>query len=501
MPNAGLAFVIMFLCLALTNVAAQSRPACRDLMNAPLGHAVVITAAEDIAASDAHPARCKVMGTIEQTIGFEVNLPANWNHKLLVVGIGGNAGTITDTSPGWRRNYATATTDTGHKSNGGDTSWALNNPPGEVNFAHRAFHLTTVTAKEIIRQFYGTAASRAYFTGCSGGGRQGMIAAQRYPADFDGIIVGAPAYNLTGFHFAFIWNGQAMFPNPNDLSRPLVSGEKLKLLEAKVLAKCDALDGLSDGLIDDPRRCAFDPAKDLPLCSGAEAADCFTPQQIAALQKIYGGPRNRKGRLYPGFHPGVESGWNVWLGEGNPGIKPLGPNLSYAFGEGFLRYWIYDNPNYRLHQFDFDKNIGDTLAAAKLVNADNPNLKAFQRRGGKVIFYHGWADNAFPAAATIQYYERLQRAMGGRKKVEAFARLFLTPGMLHCGGGPGCHQADYLSALEAWAEQGKAPDAIIGKGMNPARTRPLCAYPKVARYQGRGEVNEATSFRCEETNP
>lgn len=316
---------------------------------------------------------------------------------------------------------------------------------------------------------------------------------------FTESIVGAPAYNLTGFHFAFIWNARAMFPDPNNLSQPVVSNQKLKLLEAKVLAKCDAIDGLQDGLIENPRACKFGPAKDLPVCVGAESDDCFTARQIATLQKIYGGARNSKGQLYPGFHPGVESGWNTWLGEGVPNIKPLGPNLSYAYGEGFLRYWIYDNPNYKLHQFDFDKNIGDTRAAAKLVNADNPNLKAFQQRGGKIIFYHGWADNAFPAAATIQYYEQMQRVMGGKKKTDTFARLFLVPGMLHCAGGPGCHQADYLTALDNWVEQGNAPDAIIGTGTNPVRTRPLCAYPQIAKYKGSGDVNDAANFNCVES--
>ncbi len=490
-----LPLIVGWLSLALIAVQAQPQRACQDLAKARFGNQAVVTTAEEIAASNAIPARCKVTGTIEQTIGFEVNLPANWNHKLLVVGIGGNAGTITDTSIGWRRNYATATTDTGHKGNGGDTSWALNNPQGELNFAERAFHLTTVAAKEISKAYYGEAPRKAYFTGCSGGGRQGMIAAQRYPEDFDGIIVGAPAYNLTGFHFAFIWNAQAMFPDANNLSQPVVSNEKLKLLEAKVLAKCDALDGLPDGLIDDPRRCAFEPAKDLPLCSSAEAADCFTSQQLAALQKIYSGARNRKDQIYPGFAPGVESGWNLWLGEGTPAIKPLGPNLSYAYGEGFLRYWIYDKPDYKLDQFNFEKDIADTQATAKLVNAESANLRDFQERGGKIIFYHGWADNAFPAAATILYFNRVQRVFG-IKKTETFARLFLVPGMLHCAGGPGCHQVDYLSALDAWVEQGSAPEQLIGKGTNPVRTRPLCAYPKVARYDGTGNKDEASSFRC-----
>ncbi len=505
MPNIYIVKLTQFLLLvcllplALTAVQAQARLACQDLTKARLNNNAVVTAAEEIAANNASPARCKITGTIDRTIGFEVNLPAPWNNKLLVVGIGGNAGTITDTSIGWKRNYATATTDTGHKGNSGDTSWALNNPKGEADFAYRAFHLTTVTAKEIIRQFYGAPPRQAYFTGCSGGGRQAMIAAQRYPADFDGIIVGAPAYNLTGFHFAFIWNGQAMFPDPNNLTMPVVNAAKLKLLEASVLAKCDAVDGLQDGLLDDPRKCNFAPTKDLPKCkAGEDNAACFTPPQIAALQKIYGGAKNSKGQLYPGFHPGVESGWNIWLGEGVPTIKLLGPNLSYAFGEGFLRYWIYDNPNYQLHQFDFEQDLAATNAAAKLVNATNANLKAFQQRGGKLIFYHGWADNAFPAAATIQYYEQLQRTMGGRQKVESFARLFLVPGMLHCSGGPGCHQADYLAALEAWVEQGKAPEQIIGKGSNPIRTRPLCAYPKVAQYKGGGSVDEAVNFTCAE---
>lgn len=490
--------VFLSLWLSTASLCFAQQTKCNQLTVLKLPNNATIVSATQIAAENAAPARCKVSGTIEQTIGFEVNLPANWNNKLLVVGIGGNAGTISDTSIGWKKNYATATTDTGHKGNSGDTSWALNNPKGELDFAERAFHLTTITAKEIIKQFYGAPPQHAYFTGCSGGGRQAMIEAQRFPEDFDGIIVGAPAYNLTGFHFAFIWNGQAMFPDPNNLSQPVVSNEKLKLLEAKVLAKCDAVDGLQDGLLDDPRKCNFDPAQDLPKCQGAESADCFTSQQIAALQKIYGGAKNSKGQLYPGFAPGVESGWNAWLGEGVPTIKPLGPNLSYAYGEGFLKYWIYDNPNYKLHQFNFDKNIADTLAIGKLVNATNANLKAFQQRGGKIIFYHGWADNAFPAAATIQYYEQLQHTMGGRKKVESFARLFLVPGMLHCGGGPGCHQADYVTALSEWVEQGKAPEQIIGKGTNPVRTRPLCTYPKIAKYKGSGSVNEAANFSCQE---
>ena len=255
---------------------------CSQLKSLRLPDNTTIISAEEIASTDSTPAHCKVGGTIDQTIGFEVNLPANWNKKLLVVGIGGNAGAISDTAIGWKKNYATATTDSGHKGNSGDTSWALNNPKGEADFAYRAFHLTTVTAKEISKQFYGTAPRKAYFTGCSGGGRQAMIEAQRFPEDFDGIVVGAPAYNLTGFHFAFIWNGMAMYPDPNDLSKPVVSNEKLKLLEAKVLTKCDAMDGLQDGLLDDPRKCNFDPAKDLPKCSGADAADCFTTQQIFA---------------------------------------------------------------------------------------------------------------------------------------------------------------------------------------------------------------------------
>ena len=488
-------FIILLGLVFLTSASSAQSVNCAQLVTLKLPHNAAVVSATEVPL-DGFPTRCKVSGTIDATINFEVNLPANWNNKLLVVGIGGNAGSISDTSIGWKKNYATATTDAGHQGNGGDTSWALNNPKGEADFAYRAFHLTTVTAKEISKQFYGAAPRKAYFTGCSGGGRQAMIEAQRYPEDFDGIVVGAPAYNLTGFHFAFIWNGMAMFPDPNNLSQPVVSNEKLKLLEATVLAKCDAMDGLKDGLIDDPRKCNFDPAKDLPKCSGADAADCFTPPQISTLQKIYGGAKNSQGQLYPGFALGVESGWNVWLGEGVPTIKPLGPNLSYAFGEGFLRYWIYDNPNYKLHQFNFEKNVSDTVAAAKLVNAENPILKAFQKRGGKIIFYHGWADNAFPATATINYFEQMQRAMG-KQKAETFARLFLVPGMLHCSGGPGCHQADYVAALDEWVEQGKAPEKIIGKGTNPVRTRPLCAHPKVAKYNGSGSVDDAASFNCQ----
>ena len=464
---------------------AYARPGCDELVRARLGHQAVVKAAEFL------PTHCRVTGTIERTIGFEVDLPVEWNHKLLVFGIGGNAGSITDMSLGWKRNYATATTDTGHKGLSAGTSWALRNPRGELNFAERAFHLTTVAAKELVKLFYGTAERQAYFTGCSGGGRQAMIEAQRFPNDFDGIIAGAPGYDLTGFHLAFIWNAQAMFPDAANLPQPVVNGSQLKLLEARVLAKCDALDGLVDGIIDDPRRCKFDPTRDLPICPGT--ANCFTPAQAMALTKIYTGARNRQGQIYPGFQPGVESAWNTWIAEGTPAIKPLGPNLSYAFGEGFLRYWVYDDPTYKLSRFDFEKDVAATARIGRLVNATNPNLKAFQKHGGKIIFYHGWADNAFPAAGTIKYYEQLQRTMDD---VGGFARLFLVPGMAHCGGGPGCHQVDYLTALEAWVEKGQAPGQIRGTGTNPVRSRPICVYPNVARYKGDGSQNDAANFRC-----
>lgn len=336
---------------------------------------------------------------------------------------------------------------------------------------------------------------------------------QRFPGDFDGIIAGAPAWNWPGVGMGFVWNQQTMYPDPYDLYDVTVPNSKLPILDAAVVAKCDLIDGLIDGLVDDPRNCPFDPALDLPICADdIDAPDCFTSEQVAAIQRIYDGPSNSRGQIYPGFPLGAEgafAAWDLWITEGRFILQLYGidpdylvdvPNAQYGFGRDIMRYFVYRDPNYDIHDFDFETGVSDTVRTGAILNADRTNLRPFKVRGGKLLMYNGWADHAITALGTIQYYEKVVMRMGGRENVEDFFRLFLAPGMLHCSGGPGPNIVDYLTALEQWVENGNAPDFLIASGGDvPDRTRPLCPYPKVAVYdEGCGDMNNAVCFQCQE---
>lgn len=306
----------------------------------------------------------------------------------------------------------------------------------------------------------------------------------------------------------FIWDQQAMYPNPEDLENATVPNSKLGILDAEVLDKCDAIDGLADGLITDPRNCPFDPAVDLPICSddNSDAPDCFTPAQVAAIARVYNRPSNSKGQIFPGFSPGAENaflGWDMWITEDQDilgaffGIDDV-PNAQYGFGEDIMRYFVYNDPNYDFRDFDFETDVRDTSRAAAILNATNPNLKPFKVHEGKMIMYNGWCDHAITPLGTIQYYEQVVNRMGGRDKVENFFRLFLAPGMLHCSGGPGPNMADWLTALKLWVEEDVPPNFIVAEGGNPYCTRPLCPYPQVAVWDGAGDPDVAASFSCQE---
>jgi feruloyl esterase len=378
-----------------------------------------------------------------------------------------------------------------------------------VDYGHRAIHEMTEKAKLIIKAFYGEGPKRSYFASCSNGGRQGLMEAQRYPNDYDGIIAGAPANAFTQILTGFAWNMQITLGDPESY----IPARKLKAIEAAGLAACDARDGVTDGVLDDPTKCDFDPS--VLLCKGAETDECLTEKQVAALKKIYAGPRNAKGQqIIPGFTPGAETGSGGWTGW----ITGATPNAAaqFFFSTQAFKNMVYDDPKWDFKTFDLERD--GKLANEKLglvLNATDPNLKAFSARGGKLIMYHGWNDAALPPMNTINYYQNVVAKLGQRQ-ANSFMRLYMAPGVQHCAGGPGPDtfgqmvtaaqsnpEHDLTLALERWVEQGVAPDQIIAtkrQNANPQspalRTRPLCPYPKIARYKGSGSTDDAANFNC-----
>lgn len=516
-------FALFVMTVAL--VPRVSAASCEEMAKLQLPN-TTITTAQTVAAGTFAPAQgggapfkdlpafCRVAGTIKPSsdsdIKFEVWMPATgWNGKFHGIGNGGFAGSIS--YPGLAgalaRNYATASTDTGHMGN--DASWALGHPEKIVDYGHRAIHEMTVAAKAIIKAFYGDGPKKSYFASCSNGGRQALMEVQRYPNDYDGLIAGAPANYFTHILTGFAWNMLQTQADPANY----IPSSKLKAIEAAALASCDARDGVKDDVLDDPTKCAFDPA--VLLCKGAESDACLTEKQIASLKKIYAGPRNAKGQLLiPGFVPGGETGPGGWTGW----ITGTGPQsgLQFFFSTQAFKNMVYNNPAWDFKTFDLEKD--SKLADEKLahaLNAINPDLKAFKARGGKLILYHGWNDAALPPVNTINYYESVRTKMGARES-DAFMRLFMAPGVQHCAGGPGPNnfgqmvtaaQSDALHdmtvALERWVEEGVAPAQVIavkrqsGDPKSPVtRSRPLCPYPQVARYKGSGSTDDAANFSC-----
>jgi feruloyl esterase len=464
------------------------------------------------------PSFCRVQGvtrpSADSKIQFEVwlPLPAGWNGKFLSSGEGGFAGQLNYGRNGTdgaidealRRGFATASTDTGHLSS--DQWWAIGHPEKATDYLYRAKHVTTVAAKAIIAAYYGRAASHSYFSSCSNGGRQGLIEAQRYPDDFDGLIVGAPWNFQSHSNAGFIWDAQA-------LAAPgaAIPAEKLPMINAAVVAACDKNDGLADGVIADPRRCAFDPRS--LTCRGADSKDCLTPPQVVALQKIYDGPRNpRTGEsIFPGFARGGETGWTGMVRP--PAARPGGLMVYFS-------NLVYQNPEWDLHSFNFDSDmthVDDTVG--RFGNATSTDYAAATRRGVKIIQYHGWNDQTLQPEYSPQYYEQVAKANGGIEKTQEFYRLFMVPGMTHCGGGLGASNFggsgqqtppvrdaahDLQTAMESWVEQGVPPAQFIGTRFKDNQaaprvveyTRPICLYPTVAKYRGVGDPNDAANFAC-----
>ncbi|HLK51579.1 MAG TPA: tannase/feruloyl esterase family alpha/beta hydrolase [Bryobacteraceae bacterium] len=463
------------------------------------------------------PAFCEVHGVIKPTpasaIHFEVWLPlTGWNGKLEAVGNGGLAGSISFAAMAVavQNGYAAASTDTGHTT-AEPKEW-LQNRERLIDYSYRSLHLTTVDAKAVVNAFYGQTAAGSYYTGCSTGGKQGLMEAQRYPADFDGIVAGDAANFWTHQMMSEVWDGIA-----TSTPETVLSTEKLQLVQDAVLKQCDGLDGVVDGLIADPRRCHFNP-KAL-LCKGGDASNCLTAAQESAVRKIYAGPSNPRtgASLYPGMYPGGELGWGK---AGGQMVINRG-STSGVSSYDFMRLALFANPTWEFRSFDFDRDaqaLDEKLAS--VTNATSPDLEEFRKLGHKLIYYHGTSDPLIPAQNGIDYYESVIAAEGkgatGLGRTQEFFRVFLVPGLYHCAGGPGAigfggnipasqRDADHdaLSAAVRWVEKGTPPDRIIAtkyvdgapaKGV--ALQRPLCAYPLAGRYKGSGDTNDAGNFSC-----
>ena len=427
----------------------------------------------------------------------EVWLPvAGWNGKLHGTGNGGFAGNINfdQMAPNVMRGEAVSGTDAGHE--GMDASFALGHTERVKDFGWRAVHDTAVISKTLVQAFYGRAAGHSYLTACSDGGREALMEAQRFPTDYDGILAGAPAYNWTALVSSGAQDEHVLRANVTNN----IPVSKLPAIGSAVRASCDALDGVKDGVLNDPRACHFDPGT--LLCKQGDAADCLTAEQVKSLKEIYAAKVDASGKqVFPGYLPGAEDvagGWAGWLlGE---------PAATVFFANGYFQDFIYEDPAWKLSSFEFDpayKAANKKTAAA--LNATDPNHKAFAARGGKVIVYHGFNDPAIPALSSVEYYDRVRATMG-EQAMDAAMRLYMVPGMLHCDGGPGATsigqdesqprgdaEHDVVTALEQWVETGKAPETIVAAGNE--MTRPICVWPAVAKYVG-GNTKSAGSFTC-----
>jgi len=443
------------------------------------------------------PAFCRVAAVATPTpdshINFEVWIPdgASWNGKFQGVGTGGFAGAISygALADGVRRGYATASTDTGHT--GDDLEFGFGHPEKIVDWAYRSIHLMTEAGKLIVRNHTGRFPERAYFNGCATGGHQAMMEVQRYPADYDGVVAGNPAADRSNEIIAYLWDWRATHAPDG---RPLVDPSRFELLTRSAVAACDRDDGIADGVIDDPRRCRFDPGS--LLCEGDSSPACLTRQELDAVRKVYAGPSNpRTGtQIFPGwplgsegYGPNAGDGWRNFLDVPEPRRV------------GFFRYFVFNNQAWDWWSFDWDRDVAFVDREMSFINATSHDLHAYRERGGKIVMHTGWSDPILPAPDVIKYYEEVTRAIGDAD-TRAFFRLFMAPGMGHCSGGPGPNSLDALSALEAWVEQGAPPDTIVatrrrGDGA-VERTRPLCPYPQVARWSGRGSTDDAKNFTC-----
>jgi feruloyl esterase len=490
---------VLLAALSFASVATTASPTCSSLADLFITN-TTITSADEVPAGPYNPsgtpgsinvpAFCRVMAVSrpasDSEIHIELWLPprANWNEKFEGTGNGGFSSSMSFSTmaAALSQGYATAGSDTGHE--GGDLRFGVGHPEKINDWGYRAVHVMTDAAKLIIRDYYGRLPRYSYFNGCSTGGHQALSEAQRFPGDYDGIVAGDPGNNRTHLIAGFLWSWEAIH---KDAVQPLPAA-KLPMITKAAMAACDAIDGLADGIIDDPRRCKFDPGT--LLCKGGDSDNCLTAPQVESVKKVYGGAKNpRTGeRIFAGWPRGTETSWTSYF------VEP-----AEARRNEFWRLWVFNDPNWDWRTFDFDRDMAyaDTKMAA--VNSNDPDLKPFKARKGKLVMYHGWADSDVPPEDGVRYYEAVERAMGGSAQTTDFFRLFMVPGMGHCGGGPGPNAFDAVGALDQWVEHGKAPEKIVASHVANGvtdRTRPLCPYPQIAKWKGSGSIDDAANFAC-----
>jgi feruloyl esterase len=505
MKNAICVFAFAMVCgFATASFAADAATEgkCANVMSLKLPSAAVTKAAVEASTgiafttSDGRPPKpapesCRVAATLKPSadseIKMEVWMPtSNWNGKYEAVGNGAFNGNINagPMSTALSRGYAVSSTDTGHTGSG--AAWAIGHPEKVIDFGWRAVHETAVASKAIIDAFYGGAPKFSYFNGCSAGGRQAMKEAQRFPADFNGIVAGSPGLDWTGRAAGAVRIAQHLEQNP----AARLGQAQRELLHSAVVNACDLLDGVKDGVLENPKKCTFDPAQ--LACKTSDTTSCLTQPQVETARMIYAGAVNPQSkRTINGLERGSELGWT-----------DLGWTASArATGLDQFRYLVFADPGWTIQKFNWDTDI---VRAEEIdndtINALDPNLRAFVSRGGKLISYHGWSDPQIAPANTTQYYDRVVKALGGRNKIHDNYRLFMAPGMGHCGGGEGPNTFDMMTALERWVEGGVAPNQITATITKPTanldRSRPLCPYPEVAVYKGSGSTDDATNFAC-----
>jgi len=433
------------------------------------------------------PAFCRVTAVLKPVPGSEIRIEVwmpreGWNGKLMGVGNGGFSGSISYAAlaDALKRGYATASTNTGH--DGASGSFALGQPQKLIDFGYRAVHEMTLAARQLARDFYARPAAHAYWNGCSAGGRQGLQSAQRYPEDYDGIIAGAPALDWTGRASSALRVAQAVRATPESS----LDATAMSLLHRAALAACDASDGLGDGVIESPQRCRFDPQ--VLQCQG-DARACLSAAQVQAARAIYASPVNpATGRPITGLYPGSELAWNTWAGN-----APFGTAVDH------FRYVVTGDANWAAEQFNFERDAARAETQdGNIINALNPDLSRYFRRGGRLLQYHGWSDPQISPGVSPQYYESVAQRAGGAQHISNAYRLFMVPGMAHCTGGDGASSFDMVAVLERWVEQGAAPEEVMAQRLRNGvidRTRKLCAWPQAARY-GRGDPDSAASFTC-----
>ena len=482
---------------------------CKALVGTSVGGATV-TSAEHLAAGTplpplpgiVSPAFCRVRAAATPVSGSLINieiwLPDQWNGKLAGLGGGGFEGgyamaNLVLLKPA-REGFAGVVTDAGH-DRAAIPKWAFGQPEKIADFGHRANHIGAVVSKALAASYYGSPVKRSLFHGCSNGGRDALILAQRYPDDYDAIAVGAPANDYSGLMASFAFLGEV--GREGTLGQTLPS--KLKLVTDAALARCDGLDGAKDGLIGNPAACRFDPAV-LACKAGAASDSCLSPEELGAVRAVYAGTRLRSGEIVmPGLPVGSEADWTGWL----TGPKAEGA----AMATSFYRNFVHADDSWSPASFDLDREWRTGRATvSRSIDALDPNLRPFLARGGKLLVYHGWNDAAIPAGNALRYFDAMRRAVGPR--LASSTRLFMLPGVGHCAGGTGPDTIDYFSEIDRWADSGQAPEQIIATkfekpfaafGLEPGKTlrsRPACAWPKTARYKGAGSTDDAASYVC-----